>query len=87
MIHYYIIFYDITKKQYIIYIIAFLGGMAFDLRMVDQMEKAEVAETKRSVFRALTRLRGAALEAFDGIAKSQESNIERRRGHVVALGW
>merc|ERR1719335_583873 len=29
-------------------------------KMVDQIEKAEVAEEKRSVFRALTRLRGAA---------------------------
>ncbi|CAJ1349914.1 unnamed protein product, partial [Effrenium voratum] len=45
-------------------------------KMVDQIEKAEVAETKRSVFRALTRLRGAALQSFDGIAKTQESNID-----------
>lgn len=44
--------------------------------MVDQMERAEVAEEKRSVFRALTRLRGAAITSFDGIARSQTSNID-----------
>eukprot|EP00933_Yihiella_yeosuensis_P046208 TRINITY_DN416_c0_g2_i1.p1 TRINITY_DN416_c0_g2~~TRINITY_DN416_c0_g2_i1.p1 ORF type:complete len:195 (-),score=58.95 TRINITY_DN416_c0_g2_i1:87-671(-) len=43
--------------------------------MVDQIEKAEVAEEKRSVFRALTHLRGAAIAAFDGVAKSQSANI------------
>merc|ERR1719353_1666234 len=35
-------------------------------KMVDQIEKAEVAEEKRSVFRALTRLRGAAITSYDG---------------------
>lgn len=45
-------------------------------KMVDQIEKAEVAETKRSVFRALTRLRGAAVASFDGVANSQVSNID-----------
>lgn len=44
--------------------------------MVDQIERAEVAEEKRSIFRALTRLRGAALAAFDGIARSQTSQID-----------
>lgn len=44
--------------------------------MVDQMEKAEVAEEKRSVFRALTRLRGAAITSFDGVARSQTGNID-----------
>merc|ERR1719183_2678258 len=39
--------------------------------MVDQMERAEVAEEKRAVFRALTRLRGAAITSFDGVARSQ----------------
>lgn len=45
-------------------------------RMVDEIEKAEVAETKRSVFRALTRLRGAAVASFDGVAKAQVGNID-----------
>lgn len=44
--------------------------------MVDQLERAEVAEEKRAVFRALTRLRGAALTAFDGIARSQTGTID-----------
>lgn len=43
--------------------------------MVDQLERAEVAEEKRSVFRALTRLRGLTITSFDGIARSQVSNI------------
>eukprot|EP00933_Yihiella_yeosuensis_P026470 TRINITY_DN2053_c0_g1_i1.p1 TRINITY_DN2053_c0_g1~~TRINITY_DN2053_c0_g1_i1.p1 ORF type:complete len:378 (+),score=104.30 TRINITY_DN2053_c0_g1_i1:139-1134(+) len=43
--------------------------------MIDQLERAEVAEEKRSVFRALTRLRGVAISGFDGIAKSQTNNI------------
>ena len=45
-------------------------------RMVDQIEKAEVAEEKRSVFRALTRLRGAAITSYDGVARSQTGNID-----------
>mmetsp|Transcript_113230 Transcript_113230/g.300826 ORF Transcript_113230/g.300826 Transcript_113230/m.300826 type:complete len:408 (-) Transcript_113230:94-1317(-) len=45
-------------------------------QMVDQLEKAEVAEEKRAVFRALTRLRGAALTAFDGIARTQTGTID-----------
>jgi len=44
--------------------------------MVDQLERAQVAETKRSVFRALTRLRGAAISSFDGIARAQTGNID-----------
>mmetsp|Transcript_32476 Transcript_32476/g.62714 ORF Transcript_32476/g.62714 Transcript_32476/m.62714 type:complete len:388 (-) Transcript_32476:46-1209(-) len=44
--------------------------------MVDQLERAEVAEEKRSVFRALTRLRGAAITSFDGIARGQTGNID-----------
>merc|ERR1719272_1444622 len=44
--------------------------------MVDQHERAEVAEEKRSVFRALTRLRGAAITSFDGVARSQTGNID-----------
>merc|ERR1719333_2124359 len=44
--------------------------------MIDQIERAEVAETKRSVYRALTRLRGAATAAYDGVAKTQMGNID-----------
>merc|ERR1719360_240505 len=44
--------------------------------MVDQLERAEVAEEKRAVFRALTRLRGAAITSFDGIARAQTANID-----------
>eukprot|EP00927_Polykrikos_kofoidii_P051210 TRINITY_DN44_c0_g1_i6.p1 TRINITY_DN44_c0_g1~~TRINITY_DN44_c0_g1_i6.p1 ORF type:complete len:366 (-),score=60.48 TRINITY_DN44_c0_g1_i6:45-1142(-) len=44
--------------------------------MVDQLELAEVAEEKRAVFRALTRLRGAAITSFDGVARSQTGNID-----------
>jgi len=44
--------------------------------MVDQLERAEVAEEKRAVFRAITRLRGAAITSFDGIARSQTGNID-----------
>ena len=48
---------------------------------------AQVAETKRSVFRALTRLRGAAISSFDGIARAQTGNIDEsaRRAGVVAV--
>jgi len=58
--------------------------------MVDQLERAEVAEEKRAVFRALTRLRGAAITSFDGIARSQTGNIDEynkihkwRRSHPL----
>lgn len=44
--------------------------------MVDQLERAEVAEEKRAVFRALTRLRGAAITSYDGIARSQTGNVD-----------
>ena len=37
---------------------------------------AEVAEEKRSVFRALTRLRGVAVTSFDGIARAQTGQID-----------
>lgn len=49
--------------------------------MVDQIEKAELAEEQRSVFRALTRLRGAALASFDGIARSATGNIQEYAAH------
>jgi len=44
--------------------------------MVDQLERAEVSEEKRAVFRALTRLRGAAITSYDGVARSQSGNID-----------
>lgn len=44
--------------------------------MVDQLERAEVSEEKRAVFRALTRLRGAAITSYDGVARSQTGNID-----------
>lgn len=37
--------------------------------LVDAVENAEVAEVKRSVFRALTRLRAASIKEFDTIAR------------------
>mmetsp|Transcript_14599 Transcript_14599/g.27383 ORF Transcript_14599/g.27383 Transcript_14599/m.27383 type:complete len:140 (+) Transcript_14599:69-488(+) len=52
--------------------------------MVDQLEKAEVAEEKRSAFRALTRLRGVTLASFDGIAQSQTGNI---KDYTLAHHW
>jgi len=45
--------------------------------MVDQIERAEVSEEKRAVFRALTRLRGAAITSYDGVARSQTGNIDQ----------
>lgn len=51
-------------------------SMAESDKMIDQIERAEVAETKRSVYRALTRLRGAATSAFDGVARTQVGNID-----------
>merc|ERR1719424_1503719 len=44
--------------------------------MVDQIERAVVAETKRSMFRALTRLRGATIANFDGMANAQSANVD-----------
>mmetsp|Transcript_7764 Transcript_7764/g.11218 ORF Transcript_7764/g.11218 Transcript_7764/m.11218 type:complete len:338 (+) Transcript_7764:142-1155(+) len=44
--------------------------------MVDQLERAEIAEEKRAIFRALTRLRGAAITSFDGVARSQTGNLD-----------
>lgn len=45
-------------------------------KMVDQLERAQVAEEKRAVFRALTRLRGAAITSFDGVARAQTGSID-----------
>jgi len=58
--------------------------------MVDQLERAEVAEEKRAIFRALTRLRGAAITSFDGVARAQTGNLDEysrknrwRRAHPL----
>jgi len=45
-------------------------------KMIDQIEHAVVAETKRSMFRALTRLRGVAVNSFDGMANGQATNVD-----------
>merc|ERR1719478_1209923 len=45
-------------------------------RMIDQIERAVVSETKRSMFRALTRLRGATIASYDGMANAQSANID-----------
>merc|ERR1719487_2042675 len=51
--------------------------------LVDAAENAEVAEIKRAVFRALTRLRAATIKEFDTIARletqvSDEHNVAHR---------
>lgn len=45
-------------------------------KMIDQVERAVVAETKRSMFRALTRLRGVTVSSYDGMANAQAGNID-----------
>jgi len=52
--------------------------------MVDQIENAVVAETKRSMFRALTRLRGATIANFDGMANAQSANVAQ---YAKAKQW
>ncbi|CEM36283.1 unnamed protein product [Vitrella brassicaformis CCMP3155] len=44
--------------------------------LVDAVENAEVAEIKRAVFRALTRLRAATIKEFDTIARLQTQSID-----------
>jgi len=44
--------------------------------LVDAVENAEVAEVKRSVFRALTRLRAASIKEFDTIARLETQSID-----------
>jgi len=44
--------------------------------LVDAIENAEVAEVKRSVFRALTRLRAAEIKEFDTIARLETQAID-----------
>merc|ERR1719272_2622966 len=43
--------------------------------MIDQIEQAVISETKRSMFRALTRLRGATIASYDGMANAQSANV------------
>jgi len=43
---------------------------------VDAVENAEVAEIKRAVFRALTRLRAASIKEFDTIARLETQAID-----------
>lgn len=44
--------------------------------LVDAVENAEVAEIKRAVFRALTRLRAATIKEFDTIARLETQSID-----------
>merc|ERR1719236_174755 len=44
--------------------------------LIDAIENAEVAEIKRSVFRALTRLRAAEIKEFDTIARLETQAID-----------
>jgi chromosome segregation ATPase len=44
--------------------------------LVDAVENAEVAEIKRTVFRALTRLRAATIKEFDTIARLETQAID-----------
>mmetsp|Transcript_22545 Transcript_22545/g.41120 ORF Transcript_22545/g.41120 Transcript_22545/m.41120 type:complete len:164 (-) Transcript_22545:65-556(-) len=44
--------------------------------LVDAIENAEVAEIKRSVFRALTRLRAAEIKEFDTIARLETQALD-----------
>merc|ERR1719331_2866487 len=49
--------------------------------LVDAVENAEVAEIKRSVFRALTRLRAAEIKEFDTIARLETQAIDEYNDH------
>merc|ERR1712032_1395544 len=62
-----------------------MGGTAKELQdhaaktqdtLVDAVENAEVAEIKRAVFRALTRLRAATIKEFDTIARLETQAID-----------
>merc|ERR1719229_1711338 len=44
--------------------------------LIDAIENAEVAEIKRAVFRALTRLRAAQIKEFDTIARLETQAID-----------
>ena len=51
-------------------------GVHLYSRLVDAVENAEVAEIKRAVFRALTRLRAATIKEFDTIARLETQAID-----------
>merc|ERR1719473_336502 len=44
--------------------------------MIDQIEVAQGAESKRAVNRALTRLRGTTIASYDGMAKGHMANVD-----------
>jgi len=45
-------------------------------QMVDSIERAQAMEGKRAVYRALTHLRGAAINSYDGIAHGHMRNVD-----------
>jgi hypothetical protein len=52
------------------------GSVSETNAMVDQIEKAQAAEEKRSTYRALTRLRGAMTTSYDSMAGKHMQNID-----------
>merc|ERR1719359_1908725 len=46
-------------------------------QMIDQIEDAQGVESKRAVYRALTKLRGATVASYDGIAKGHLKNVDK----------
>lgn len=50
--------------------------------LVDSIELAQVSEVKRVVFRALSKLRAAQIEAFDAVAKRQTGAIDDFNDHL-----
>jgi len=44
--------------------------------MVDQIETAQGVESKRAVYRALTKLRGATVASYDGMARAHLKNVD-----------
>jgi len=52
------------------------GSVSETNAMVDQIEKAQAAEEKRSAYRALTRLRGAMTTSYDAMAGKHMQNID-----------
>jgi hypothetical protein len=44
--------------------------------MVNQIDRAQGVEAKRSVYRALTKLRGATIASYDGMARAHLKNVD-----------
>merc|ERR1719183_1639448 len=44
--------------------------------MIDQIENTQGVESNRAVYRALTKLRGATIASYDGMAKSHLKNVD-----------